>query len=150
MDDSSQDGDISIKIPSSADRENMEKCLFCKKIKLEGIDDTTLEYSKDCFFMSDIATRMLRKKGYPERVIQEILTLSYMEYQRIKSDTYRTTNNSQLFIDTVHEILQEYDFSELLKQNKDMLKLYNFQKTGFIHILADDRNKDIWWGRQRL
>lgn len=112
---------------------------------IEEIDDISCDFSRDCFIMAELATRQLRKKGFSESVINDILAISYMEYQDIRYKTYRKEKNSQLFLDTVHSVLEEYDFT-----NHTQMELNKFHKRGFIHILADDTSREIWWGENRI
>lgn len=95
--------------------------------------------------MAELATRQLRKKGFSESVINEILAISYMEYQDIRYKAYRKEKNSQSFLDTVHSVLESYDFTSYTK-----MELNKFHKRGFIHILADDTSREIWWGDNRI
>lgn len=139
---------ILLRVPEIEEREELSKCRFYKKLLIEDIDEISREFSQDCYFMADIATRMLRKKGFTEQLIESILTIAYMEFSKVKYNVYRHTHNSQLFLESVHTVLEKYDFYENENLN-NKLNFYPLQKQGFIHILADNSKKDIWWGSER-
>ncbi len=142
--------DIPLTIPTSEEKNKMENNLFCKKIKIEHIDEFTLDYSKECFFTSDILVRTLRKKGFSEEIISYILTICYMKYKEIKGKIYKYNKNSQLFIDEVHNALEIMEYPLLNSILEKKYHPHDFQNKGFIHILADDLKKDVWWGGNRI
>ena len=140
--------DASFDILSNHEREKMENCLFCKKIRIENIDEITLDYGKDCFFMTDILIRKLRKKGYSEEHIKKLLFLSYNEYLSVKNNTYKFNKNSQLFIDEVHKALCDANVYEAIGMNNQYV--LEAQKQGLIHLVADDKTKNVWWGGNKI
>lgn len=142
--------EIPLVVPTNEERENLEKSLFCKKLRVENIDDITLDYSKDCFFMSDISILNLRKKGFSENFISKLLVASYMAYMKVKVDIYKNTRSSQLLIEEVHKILGKLDFSDILNKKGKKIEFEDFQKQGLIHVLADDMQKNVWWGERRI
>lgn len=133
---------------TNEERKEMENNLFCKKIRLENIDEITLEFSKDCFFWTEELIRKLRKKGFSDSVIRKILNVSYMKYIEVKNNVYRYGRNSQLFIDKVHEVLAEMDIKEICTSKAN--EMCTYQKIGSIHIIADERDLNVWWGEQRF
>lgn len=139
-----------LKVPTANDRQALESSIFCKKIKLENIDDITLDFSKDCFFMSDRVIRYFRKKGITENVIQGLMALCYMEYMKVKNSSYKNTKNSQLFVDTVHEVLAGLDVENIEGVEGYKSKMFDFQKQGMIHLIADDSKANVWWGENRI
>lgn len=134
-----------IKVPCKEEKKKVSQNLFYRKLYIEDIDDISCDLSSDCFIMAELVTRQLRKDGFEENIINEILASAYMEYKDIKYKLYRKDKNSQIFLDAVHNALENYNFS--IKIN---LNLNKFHKRGFIHILADDINQDIWWGEKRI
>ncbi|MGC9934900.1 SIR2 family protein [Priestia aryabhattai] len=147
---SNSDTPMGLQIPSKEDKSKMENGLFCKKIRLEPIDEDTLDYTKDCFFMSDSFIRSLRNKGFSEEIIKHILSVCYMAYKKIKTSIYKNTKNSQLFIDEVHRSLSTIGYPQLKEILTESISPMEFQNVGFIHILADDVKEDIWWGENRI
>lgn len=139
------ENESTIKAPCREEKDKITENLFFRKLMIEDIDDISCDISRDCFIMAELATRQLRKKGFSENVINDILAISYMEYQDIRYKTYRKEKNSQSFLDTVHSVLEEYDFTSHTK-----MELNKFHKRGFIHILADDTSRDIWWGENKI
>ncbi|WP_213810408.1 hypothetical protein [Jeotgalicoccus sp. WY2] len=45
----------------------------------------------------------------------------------------------------IHKNLGEIDLERLVRDNKPTAN----ESKGFIHILADDDQKEIWWGDER-
>ncbi|WP_068505386.1 SIR2 family NAD-dependent protein deacylase [Paenibacillus kribbensis] len=135
--------------PDPEIKEDLNKNLFCKKIKLERIDNETYEQSKDFFFFADRYIRKLRKKRFDERVIMTILTVCAMKYADIKKISYGSHFDSQLFIDEIHEQFGCLEYGRLTKVIQECLP-FDFENKGLIHVLADDWEKDIWWGDNRI
>jgi hypothetical protein len=138
-----------VELPDIETKEELNKNLFCKKIKLEKIDNTTYEQSKDFFFFADKYIRKLRKKRFDEKVINTILTVCAMKYADIKKLNYGVHFDSQLFIDQVHIQLGCLEYGRLTRVIQECLP-YDFENKGLIHVLADDWEKDIWWGDNRI
>lgn len=142
-------------IPEIADRKKLEQNLFYKKLLIEKIDKISREFSQDCYFMADGAIRFLRKKGFTEDKIKCILGLAYEEYSNIRYKEYKHSKSSQLFLESVHSRLETYDFYKGIeecgfKTSKEVsFKLNPIQKQGFIHLVADNERKDVWWGEER-
>ncbi|MBJ6361098.1 SIR2 family protein [Paenibacillus sp. GCM10012307] len=135
--------------PDPEIKEDLNKNLFCKKIKLEKIDNETYEQSKDFFFFADRYIRKLRKKRFDERVIMTILTVCAMKYSDVKKISYGSHFDSQLFIDEIHKQFGCLEYGRLTKVIQECLP-YDFENKGLIHVLADDWEKEIWWGDNRI
>ena len=129
-------------------RKEMENNLFCKKIRIEKIDEITLDYSKDCFFWAEELIRKLRKKGFSYSVIYKILNISYMKYMEVKNSVYKHGRNSQVFIDKVHEVLAGMNIDEINLVSRN--EMCTYQKQGTIHIIADEKKYNVWWGENRI
>jgi hypothetical protein len=141
--------ELFVELPDKEIKEDLNNNLFCKKIKLESIDNETYEQSKDFFFFADRYIRKLRKKRFDERVIMTILTVCAMRYADIKKMSYGSHFDSQLFIDEVHQKFGSIEYGRLTKVIQECLP-YDFENKGLIHVLADDWEKEIWWGENRL
>ncbi|CAH0122771.1 hypothetical protein PAE9249_05362 [Paenibacillus sp. CECT 9249] len=146
---SMDDDELFVEPPDPETKKDLNSNLFCKKIKLERIDNETYELSKDFFFFADKYIRKLRKKRFDERVIGTILTVCAMKYADIKRSSYNVHFDSQLFIDEVHKQFGCLDYGRLTKVIQECLP-YDFENKGLIHVLADDWEKDIWWGENRI
>ncbi|WP_339317626.1 ABC-three component system protein [Paenibacillus sp. FSL R10-2734] len=144
-----EDDALFVELPDPEIKAGLNNNLFCKKIKLEKIDNETYEQSKDFFFFADKYIRKLRKKRFDERVIGTILTVCAMRYIDIKKMSYGTHFDSQFLIDEVHKQFGNIEYGRLTKVIQDCLP-YNFENKGLIHVLANDWEKDIWWGDNRM
>ncbi|MNJ67569.1 hypothetical protein D3C77_637530 [compost metagenome] len=72
-----------------------------------------------------------------------------MKYADIKKNSYGSHFDSQLFIDEVHSQFGCLEYGRLTKVIEGCLP-YDFENKGLIHVLANDWEKDIWWGNKRI
>jgi hypothetical protein len=128
--------------------QQLEGHLFAKKLKIENIDPAILEMSKEFYYYADAYIRKMRKKRMPENLIQTILTLCFMKYKILKHE-FHVHKDSQRLVNDVHAALENIDYGRA-KQYLDNASPYDFEKKGFAHILADDEQKDLWWGNKRF
>jgi hypothetical protein len=128
--------------------DQLEGNLFAMKMKIENINPTILEMSKEFYYYADAYIRKLRKKRMSEELIQTILTICFMKYRELKLE-YLVHQDSQRLVNEVHAALESTDYGRV-KQYLENTSPYNFEKKGFAHILADDELKDVWWGNKRL
>lgn len=132
------------------EKEKLENNLFCEKIKLEGIDKETLELAKIYFFRADEYIHKLKKYNFGKEVIKNILEIILIKHMKLFKKVYKKYGNSQEFIDTVHEVLEDIDYGRIEEFLEESIYPYEFENIGFVHVLADDKEKDIWWGKKRL
>ncbi|TPG70266.1 SIR2 family protein [Brevibacillus laterosporus] len=128
---------------------NVEGNLFYKKLKLENIDPTIIKLSSIFYISSEKYIRELRKAGMSLEVIDALLGRVFAKYLERYADTYNKYGDSQILLEVVHSSLENIDFgrySELFKDNKSDEN----ENRGFIHILAEDEEKEVWWGEKRL
>ncbi|QDZ88636.1 ABC-three component system protein [Priestia megaterium] len=128
--------------------EEIEESLFYKKVKIEDIDNLTLELSKDYFFHADSYIRFLRDRGFSESLIKTILRIVEINYKEQWKGIYLSEKDSQKFIDVMHDTLREVSYGRYNEVIKNCEPL-DLEKKGMIHLLADDMKKEIWWGENR-
>lgn len=138
-----------IGLPDSKEKNKLEESLFCKKLRLESINENLVDYSKNCFYTAEQYIRWLNKSNifHKDKVIQHILGLCYLEYQDLLIRIYEVYENSEEFLKSVHAALKTLDCSRTEKILGQKVPL-DFNKQGFIHVLADDKKTDneVWWG----
>ncbi|MGA4722225.1 SIR2 family NAD-dependent protein deacylase [Fictibacillus nanhaiensis] len=133
----------------SSFEKNLEENLFYKKMKLEKINPMLIELSSDFYIAADEYIREMNKLGMPLDVIDIILGQVFLEYKERYIDTFSKHGNSEEFLNVVHRSLENIEYGrykELLKNNITN----KYENKGFVHILADDEEKGIWWGEERL
>lgn len=130
-------------------KQNLEGNLFFRKLKLENINPSLIELSSAFYVAADEYIREMKKLGMPIDVIDLILGQVFIEYKERYIDTYSEYGNSEKFLKVVHSSLEEIDFgryNEILNKNKSN----KHENRGFVHILADNEEEDIWWGEERF
>lgn len=142
------------KLPDSKEKEALEESFFCKKLRLENIEDNLVDYSKNCFFTAEQYIRWLSKSKFLRKndIIRHMLDLCYLKYQDLFIRVFNEYKDSEMFIKIVHEVLASLDYSRVEKIiSKDYMPS-EINKQGFVHILADENleDKEIWWGEKRF
>lgn len=133
----------------SSFKKNLQGNLFYKKLKLENINTILIDLSSDFYVAAEQYIRGMKKLGMPIDVIDLILGQVFLEYKERYVDTYIKHGNSEVFLNIVHNSLENIDYGrykELLKDNITN----KYENRGFVHILADDEEKGIWWGEERF
>lgn len=128
---------------------NLEGNIFFKKLQLENIDPLLIELSSAFYVAAEEYIREIKKLGMPIDIIDLILGQVFLEYKERYADTYIKNGNSEQFLTVVHSSLEEIEFGryeELLKNNKSNKS----ENRGFVHILAESEEQDIWWGKGRF
>jgi NAD-dependent SIR2 family protein deacetylase len=141
-------------LPDKQKKLELEKNLFCRKLRIENIDDKKIDYSKQCFFTAEQYIRWLKKSGIQsnEKIIRHMLGLCYMEYEKTLIDVYNVHKDSDAFLHSVHKALSKLQYpriEKILSRNTMPLEI---NKQGFIHLIADDKDadNDVWWGGNRV
>ncbi|QDP99651.1 SIR2 family protein [Lysinibacillus fusiformis] len=129
---------------------NLEGNLFYKKLVLENIEPTLIELSSLFYVAAEIYIRDLKKSGMSIEIINAILFNVLMQYKVHYAETFKQYGNSQQFLEVIHSSLENVDFGRLKALFKEHNKSNEQENKGFIHILANDGKKKIWWGEKRL
>ncbi len=130
-------------------KKNVEGNLFFKKLELESINSDLRDLSSVFYVAADEYIREMKKLGMPIDIIDLILGQVFIEYKDRYVDTFMEHGDSEKLLKVVHKSLEEIDFgryNELLKNNKTNKN----ENRGFVHILADNEEEEIWWGRERF
>lgn len=130
--------------------QNVENNLFYRKLQIENIEQALVELSSAFYVAAEVYIRDLKNSGMSVDVINAILRKVLIKYKERYFDTYQKYGNSQQFVEVVHKTLEKIDFGRLSKFFSDNELSDEDENRGFIHILADDENRDIWWGEKRI
>lgn len=141
-------------LPTKDKKNELEKNLFCKKLRLESIEELRVDYSKDCFFTAEQYFRWLKKSGIKgnEIIATHLLDISYMKYKELFINEFVENKDSDLFLKNVHNSLTKTEFTKLNKKLSTEHMPIEINRQGFIHVLAnnDSTEKEVWWGDNRL
>lgn len=130
-------------------KQNVEGNLFFKKLKLENINSSLIELSSAFFIAAEEYIREMRKLGMPVDVIDLILGQVFLEYKEQYINIYDEYGNSEQFLKEVHKSLANIDLGRYNKFLNDNESNKN-ENRGFVHILANNEEEDIWWGKERF
>ncbi|MDO4536194.1 MAG: SIR2 family protein [Clostridium perfringens] len=129
---------------------DLEKNLFYQKLKIENIDNAFIDLSSIFYIAAETYIRELNKCGFSLDVINAMLAKVLMKYKEQYCEVYSQCKNSEEFIKAVHNSLKNIDWGRYSQFfNKGQLSSEE-ENRGLIHILADDKNKDVWWGDNRI
>ncbi|MGD6777698.1 SIR2 family protein [Sutcliffiella horikoshii] len=130
-------------------QKNLEGNTFYKKLKLENINQSLIDLSSAFYIAADEYIREMRKLGMPIDVVDLILGQVFIEYTEKYVDTYSKHGDSEEFLKIVHISLENIDYGRYKALLKDNIT-NKYENKGFVHILADDEDKEIWWGEERF
>lgn len=129
---------------------NLEENLFYQKLKIENIDDAFIGLSSAFYIAAEIYIRELQRNGFSFDVINAMLAKVLMKHKELYCEVYLEYGDSEKFVKAVHDSLKNINwgrysefFSKGEASNED-------ENRGFIHILADDKSKEVWWGGKRI
>lgn len=146
--------DIIDELPNNEVKKKLDDNFFCKKLRIENIDEMKVDYSKECFFTAEQYFRWLKKSGIKNntKLANHFLALSYMKYKDLLINEYHEEKNSEKLFKTVHNSLKSLEFTKLKNIISENNMPNEVNKQGFIHILADDieSEREVWWGEKRL
>ncbi|OUQ85222.1 SIR2 family protein [Brevibacillus brevis] len=129
--------------------QNVEENLFYKKLKLENIEPTIIKLSSIFYIASERYIRELRNAGMSLEVIDALLGKVFAKYLERYADTYNKYGDSQMLLGVVHSSLEKIDFGRYAQLFKDNKSDEN-ENRGLIHLIAEDEEKEVWWGEKRL
>lgn len=125
-----------------------EDNLFYRKLRLADIGEDLRDISKYFYIAAEKFIRKSQKLGLPKEFIDGILAEVFMTYKEKYSQIYyREGKSSEELLMVIHENLRQINIDRLVNESN---KPTGSENKGFIHVLADDREKDIWWGSERL
>ncbi|WP_088351790.1 SIR2 family NAD-dependent protein deacylase [Bacillus cereus] len=140
---------IPTELPSKEEKENLNDDLFHQKLLVENIDDDTRDLSQEYFLFAEKYIRELTEyDGFDEEIIGSMLNLCRMRHKEAYKKSFKDHEDSQSFVDEMHTILNEMNYGRIegvLGENRPM----EFENKGFIHVLANNPEMDIWWGYKR-
>ena len=141
-------------LPTKQEKADLENSLFCRKLRLEDINEKRIGASKEYFFMAEQYFRWLKKSGIKEseKIADYILQQVYLKYEDEILEAIEEKKSPDELWKKVHNELKILELTKL--QNKinseNMPNQYN--KQGFVHVLADDDEsaQEVWWGDKRF
>ncbi|KUP25940.1 SIR2 family protein [Paenibacillus sp. DMB5] len=128
--------------------QDVENNLFYKKLKLENIDEDTVELTKLFYVAAEKYIRQLKKSGMNITIIDAIFYKVFGKYKEKYVDTYKQYGDSCEFVNVVHKSLETIDFGRYEKLFQGNKSDEN-ENRGMIHLLADE-NDNVWWGDRRI
>jgi hypothetical protein len=150
VNDGTPDLDSLIGAPLETSKKDLQDSLFYKKLVLEKLDENILELSKLYYISADEYIHKLSKNRINKEIIERLLFVVFIRYKEILINVYEQHGDSYEFVEEVHRILKSIDYGRLNEFLTLKSKPFDFENQGFIHILADNLDYDVWWGKQRL
>lgn len=130
------------------DEVDYEENLFYRKLQLANIGEDLRDVSKYFYIAAEKFVRKSKKFGLPKEFIDGILAEVFMTYKEKYSQIYfREGKSSEELLIEIHKNLEQINIDRLVNESN---KPTTSENKGFIHVLADDGEKDIWWGSDRL
>lgn len=133
----------------SAFKQNLQQNLFYRKLELENIDIDVVKLCATFYVAAEQYIRDLNDLGMSIDVVDIILGQVFMEHHETLVEEYKVYGDSVMFVQSVHKKLEDLDSSryiDLIESNTSTKS----ENKGFVHVLADNENEDIWWGNKRL
>lgn len=128
---------------------NFEDNLFYRKLAIENVDKDLRDLCTIFYIAADEYIRDMKRMGISLKAIDYILGQVFLEYKTEYLEQYKEHGNSKELIKSVHKKLELIDYRRYQGEINEYLSNKNENK-GFIHLLADDGQKDIWWGSERI
>lgn len=128
----------------------VEENLFFEKLKLEDIEELTVELCKLYFIAAEEYVAALKKHVISKEIIRKVLFVVFTKHKELFISEYQKSKSSQSFLKKVHEVLKETDFSRFIANLSNEQIMIDIEQQGLIHILADDPDEEIWWGNKRF
>lgn len=139
---------VGIGIDELKPNEDHENNLFYLKLKISNINPKMCDLSKFFYIASEKFFRTSKKMGLPKEFIDSILAEVFLKYQEKYIEIYdiQAKTSEELLIE-IHKNLEQINIDRFIN---DSTKPTFSETKGFIHVLADDKDRDIWWGSERL
>lgn len=137
-----------IGIDELTESDNYKDNLFYRKLTICDIDPKMRELSTFFYIASEKFIRNSKKMGLPKEFIDSILAEVFLKYNEKYIEIYdiQGKTSNELLIE-IHRNLEQINIDRFI--NKSTAPTFAETK-GFIHVLADDENKEIWWGTERI
>lgn len=141
-------------LPTRQEKADLENSLFCRKLRLEDINEKRIDASKEYFFMAEQYFRWLKKSGIKEseKIADYILQQVYLKYKDEILEAIEEKKSPDELWKRVHNELKILELVKLQNRinSENMPNQYN--KQGFVHVLADDDEsaQEVWWGDKRF
>lgn len=128
--------------------ETHEENLFYRKLEIAEVGEKLCEISKYFYIAAEKFIRTSKKLGLPKAFIDGILAEVFMKYKERYVEIYdiEGRTSKELLIE-IHKNLETINIDRLVNNSN---KPTSAESKGFIHVLADDEEKDVWWGSERL
>lgn len=122
--------------------------LFYQKLELEHIGDGLKEISQYFYIAAEKFIRTSKNLGLPKEFIDGILAEVFMSYKEKYVEIYEIEKKtSENLLIEMHRNLENINIDRLVSNET---KPTSAENKGFIHVLADDADKDVWWGSERI
>ncbi|MGY0353560.1 SIR2 family protein [Enterococcus avium] len=129
--------------------ETHESSLFYKKLEVANINPELRELSIFFYISAEKFIRESMKLGFPKEYIDEILVEVFLRYKEKYTVLYSVQNkDSNELLIAIHDDLRNINIERYKKSEK--FKPMASETQGMIHVLADDDEKEVWWGSERL
>nr|WP_281414403.1 ABC-three component system protein [Virgibacillus salarius] len=132
----------------NCETETHEESLFYRKLKIANVGESLSEVSKLFYIAAEKFIRKSESLGLPKEFINQILAEVFMKYKERYVELYdiKGKTSEELLIE-IHSNLEKINIDRLVN---DTNRPTDSESKGFVHVLADDEEKDVWWGRERL
>lgn len=111
-------------------------------MNIECIDEEIINYGKNTYFYSDSYLRKLKIYNTSFNEIEDMFSKCYQIYYELRYRDYRVNRDSQIFLENTIDKIENSNISFFNKRFPPKRS----QKSGLIHILANDNNMDVRWG----
>lgn len=145
----SEDSKLGIQFEDLKMAETHESSLFFKKLELANVKTELRELSILFYISAEKFIRESVKLGFPKTYIDEILVEVFLKYKEKYTVLYgvQKKDSNELLI-AIHDDLRDINIERY--KNKDTFFPKDSETQGMIHVLADDEEKDVWWGSERF
>lgn len=121
--------------------------LFIEKLEIEDISDDFRELSISFYLAAEKFIRRTQKLGVPMITIESLLAEVLLMYKDRYLNIFKVDGHpSQKLLRVMHEDLESLNITPLLSSKERPMQS---EIKGIIHLLAEDKEKNVWWGDER-
>lgn len=126
-----------------------EANLFYKKLEIANVDPELRELSTLFYIAAEKFIRESMRLGFPKEYIDETLVEVFLRYREKYTVLYtlQKKDSNELLI-AIHDDLRNINIDRY--KSSGNFKPMASETQGMIHVLAEDAEKDVWWGSERL